>query len=97
MLRLGEQTLKQFGFFWSNRILVLSPGEEVLSRLATLLQINQKAFEDSTVAALISVLCKVHYKIQFLLLRSLEFYRIFYDYLIVIHVAMENPPLLYHK
>ena len=55
MLRLGEQTLKQFGFFWSNRILVLSPGEEVLSRLATLLQINQKAFEDSTVAALISV------------------------------------------
>ena len=55
MLRLGEQTLKQFGFFWSNRILVLSPGEEVLSRLATLLQINQKTFEDSTVAALISV------------------------------------------
>ena len=37
-------------------------------------------------------LCKVHYKIQFLLLRSLEFYGNFYDYLIVIHVAMENHP-----
>ena len=41
-------------------------------------------------------LCKVHYKIQFLLLRSLEFYGRFYDYFIVIHVAMENPPLFYH-
>ena len=55
MLRLGQQTLKQFGFLWSTRILALSPGEEILSRLATLLQINQKAFEDSTVAALTSV------------------------------------------
>ena len=55
MLRLGQQTLKQFGFLWSTRVLALSPGEEILSRLATLLQINQKAFEDSKVAALTSV------------------------------------------
>ena len=55
MLRLGQQTLKQFGFLWSTRVLALSPGEEILSRLATLLQINPKAFEDSKVAALTSV------------------------------------------
>lgn len=33
------------------------PGEEILQRLAAFLQINQKAFEDSSVAASTSVYC----------------------------------------
>lgn len=40
-----------------SRLLATLPAEEILQRLAAFLQINQKAFEDSSVAASTSVYC----------------------------------------